>query len=1280
MADGEGDDVFYEGDDDDFEEDEEPFIDGPFESSMCPDVDDVFPERPVKRQHRFQEEIDIDFSSFRIPPSQFKDPLESSGGAGIDFQVTDIECQNKLRVDEMDDQNVLEYLHSAHHSEQSRSEPQFQIAGEHRRPRSEFRAFWQVPCMRMYGRLRDGRSTCFNVFGYYPIVHLLLVNVELTQSILDEMVITIEDILTDIDTKKRFGKTRPQGFKYIIGANLRKGFPMYPYVGDPLMFIELKLALLEFIRMFSETFTDYPEVTVNCIGSRVTVRPYSCINIVEQFQADKGISGYGWVRVNAKRIMTVDSQTEPDSAWVNLEFNTNVDDLSVLKHDDSIAPQRAITYDIECAKKIGIPTPDKNEVILIACILGEYIDGQPVRKRRVLLQLGSSNPVEGIKPENGDMHIHFTEEQALLNAFGYLKRAFDPDFIIGHNLINFDLPYIVERSHKLSCSEFSQFMGRRSAYKWYAPRRTKKKRKNGETTETTMIDTPGVIQLDTLTWIRAVCKLRSYKLESLAQEFLNSHKLEMSVNMITPMWKGTDETRKRLADYNLRDSILTDGLVDHKRFTMILTTVEMSRQTRVPAPKLLRSGQQARVWGVLLEKTKSPHWDADNTPVFVPYERPKQRGKDDKFAGAVVLEPSRGFYTRPVICGDFRSLYPSIIIYLNICYSTVITDPKYLSLPHMTSPSGTHFVDKSVRVGLLAQIEEELMAQRDYAKKQAKEAVDPSQKEKYNSRQNEIKIVCNSVYGILSASGGRLVRIELGLAVTSQGRKMIMIAKQIAESPPFNCTVIYGDTDSIFILVPEGVTDMIEAFKLLIEICDAATLAFAPSPVMLQAEKAMGRLVLVNKKRYIAEKLLAIGGSVVRDPVTNKVLSVKLGKGERINMGVEIARRDNCLLVKDKMEQIVDAIVLENNIPKARGVVDGVLRDLLSGNVDIGKLIITKAITKDDYKQDPMHLIVAKRMRGRDPSYEMGPGERVPFVIVKVPHKTIAEQAEDPLWAVNHDKKIDEKYYIDHQLAGPISRIFMWLMINDIEKRTIAHIEDQIRATKTDEEALLVKKKLLDPQLGKIQDRVKKILFGANALAAHPIKEQVSHLHGIGAFMRPVQRCIRCEAANATPGFKLCKSCQPDTCACFTPGCKHKPSCPMEKDAPDKYCLYCMDRMGTCDICQRHPIIIETDGLCASCLADTCYACGEPAISDKKGLCEKCFHFMEVRRGSSSSAPSNNKGPDDIEDLLKKIDGIKHECFEKCGLSSDEIKCVSKECETLYRRAVLEAKIRNLKK
>lgn len=39
---------------------------------------------------------------------------------------------------------------------------------------------------------------------------------------------------------------------------------------------------------------------------------------------------------------------------------------------------------------------------------------------------------------------------------------------------------------------------------------------------------------------------------------------------------------------------------------------------------------------------------------------------------ALVVEPDRRFYTDPVVVVDFQSLYPSVIIAYNICYSTCL--------------------------------------------------------------------------------------------------------------------------------------------------------------------------------------------------------------------------------------------------------------------------------------------------------------------------------------------------------------------------------------------------------------------------------------------------------------------------------------------------------------------------------------------------------------------------------------------------------------------------------
>lgn len=43
----------------------------------------------------------------------------------------------------------------------------------------------------------------------------------------------------------------------------------------------------------------------------------------------------------------------------------------------------------------------------------------------------------------------------------------------------------------------------------------------------------------------------------------------------------------------------------------------------------------------------------------------------------LILEPESRFYTDPVLVLDFQSLYPSIIIAYNLCYSTVVGRPAH---------------------------------------------------------------------------------------------------------------------------------------------------------------------------------------------------------------------------------------------------------------------------------------------------------------------------------------------------------------------------------------------------------------------------------------------------------------------------------------------------------------------------------------------------------------------------------------------------------------------------
>ena len=51
---------------------------------------------------------------------------------------------------------------------------------------------------------------------------------------------------------------------------------------------------------------------------------------------------------------------------------------------------------------------------------------------------------------------------------------------------------------------------------------------------------------------------------------------------------------------------------------------------------------------------------------------------DDQFEGATVIEPKRGYYDKPIATLDFASLYPSIMMAHNLCYTTLLKVCKIL--------------------------------------------------------------------------------------------------------------------------------------------------------------------------------------------------------------------------------------------------------------------------------------------------------------------------------------------------------------------------------------------------------------------------------------------------------------------------------------------------------------------------------------------------------------------------------------------------------------------------
>lgn len=91
--------------------------------------------------------------------------------------------------------------------------------------------------------------------------------------------------------------------------------------------------------------------------------------------------------------------------------------------------------------------------------------------------------------------------------------------------------------------------------------------------------------------------------------------------------------------------------------------IEMSRVTGVPFNFLLSRGQSIKVLSQLYRR-------ANEEGYVIPSM--KGEGTDEQYEGATVIEPKKGYYDVPIATLDFSSLYPSIMMAHNLCYTTLL--------------------------------------------------------------------------------------------------------------------------------------------------------------------------------------------------------------------------------------------------------------------------------------------------------------------------------------------------------------------------------------------------------------------------------------------------------------------------------------------------------------------------------------------------------------------------------------------------------------------------------
>ena len=580
------------------------------------------------------------------------------------------------------------------------------------------------------------------------------------------------------------------------------------------------------------------------------------------------------------------------------------------------------------------------------------------------------------------------DERQLLKTFIAEVQAFDPDILIGWNVINFDFSLLQKRCdlHQIKFT-----IGRDDSCPYW--------RKNTNNSEQNFVEIAGRVVLDGIDLLKtATYNFASFSLDNVSQNLLGLTKKVTDVdNRLKEITDNFHHDKPALAAYNLEDCRLV-WLIFEK--TQLLAFAQLRAQltglaidrvggsvaafTNLYLPKLHRSGYVAPNMGDGLSGLVSP--------------------------GGYVMDSIPGLYDNVLVL-DFKSLYPSIIRTFKIDPMGLI-EGLHLAEAHDDSENnhaGEIFDKCKVIQGFdgaffsreqhfLPDIIESLWLERDKAKQQNNEALSQA-----------IKIIMNSFYGVLGSTGCRFFDPRLSGSITKRSHQILKKTRDWIEDYGFQ--VIYGDTDSIFVVIGDDKTQE-EAKALGGEL---QTLINNKWQTKLHADHHIESHLDIEFETHFSKFLMpTVRG---RDVGTKKrYAGLVCGfDGEKnteklIFKGLESVRTDWTQLAKDFQKTLYLKVFNQEDVTD---FVKETLAKTLAGEFD-DKLIYRKRIRRklEDYlKNIPPHIKAARRadavnqQLGQPLKYQKR-GWIEYYITLQGPQ--VVEQLSAPL---------DYQFYIDSQLT-----------------------------------------------------------------------------------------------------------------------------------------------------------------------------------------------------------------------------------------------------------------------
>jgi DNA polymerase I len=586
-----------------------------------------------------------------------------------------------------------------------------------------------------------------------------------------------------------------------------------------------------------------------------------------------------------------------------------------------------------------------------------------IRERTIFTICGVA---EGGGKERRTFRFGDPSERKMLEDFVRIVEEDDPDVITGYNIGGYDIPLLLERAKAVGLPGL--FLGRE---------RTVPRSSGGGDR---LWKVTGRIVADAWWAARRELHPKQETLQYVARTLLGDTKLDVDRRNIAAEWA---RDQQRVMEYCEHDADLA------LRILLRLHSIDKAADLATVAHLPLEEGLNGRT-SLFIDAILIPLADQDH--VGVP---PTHRtGRDAPIEGGYVHAIRPGIY-RWVVVLDFKSMYPSIIISRNLCFTTLSPQGT------IVAPSGAKFLAPEVRKGIIPRILSDLLADRDRFRRLGREANTPDQQAYYDGLQNAVKVLMNSFYGVLASSFYRFTNKDIGSAITAFAREAITSIIRDLEADGHE--VVYSDTDSVFVRSPVASLEGSREFG------ESIARRFTHEGVTFEFQSVYEAFFSHGaKKRYVGRTVWPREEMVIR--------------------GYETRRTDAFDFQSEALLEVFDLVM--------KGDTDGAVRrsrelvqTVREHQVPVERLVIARSVrAESEYNastKDALPFLRVFRQLQKE-GYDVIPGMRVSWIVT---NSRVSPQDVEP-WIEGRPflKTPDWEYYADRvaQTLARVTEVFDW--------------------------------------------------------------------------------------------------------------------------------------------------------------------------------------------------------------------------------------------------------------